>query len=555
MDTFDVAIAESRPLGIITQGSLSKGLEMRLHAHASVEDVRVGKFVVVEGRRHRYFSMLTDVCLGTANPQILLDPPTEGSLLGTVLQGIGTFGTVNVSPMLMLERQSDDREELRPVKTIPGHFSPVFEASETDFGTVFGAETDPKARRFNIGRPLDMDTPVCLDLDRFVERSNGIFGKSGTGKSFLTRLVLAGTIQREAAVNLIFDMHNEYGWQARSERRDMPVVKGLKQLFGQDVVVFTLDPESTSRRGIAGAHEVLISLDQIEIADLALLKDELNLSEAAIESALILREGLGGSRWLSRFLEMSTGEIDQFVETGKGHAGALKALQRKLIKVTELSYIRNAVNFDAIEAILKYIDQGKHVILEFGSQNTLLSYMLAANIITRRIHARYVKRCDEYYADPLNVAPPKKLMITIEEAHKFLAPSIAKQTIFGTIAREMRKYFVTLLIVDQRPSGIDAEVLSQVGTRITALLNDDKDIDAVFTGVSGGQNLRTVLSQLDPKQQALVLGYAVPMPVVVRTRDYDEAFYAAMVNGRIGAGPPEEKAKRGKRHMATLWPA
>ena len=68
------------------------------------------------------------------------------------------------------------------------------------------------------------------------------------------------------------------------------------------------------------------------------------------------------------------------------------------------------------------------------------------------------------------------------------------------------------MIVDQRPSGIDNEILSQVGTRITALLNDDKDIDAVFTGVSGGNSLKTVLSQMDPKQQAMILGYAVPMP-------------------------------------------
>jgi len=97
----------------------------------------------------------------------------------------------------------------------------------------------------------------------------------------------------------------------------------------------------------------------------------------------------------------------------------------------------------------------------------------------------------------------------------------------------MRKYFVTLLIVDQRPSGIDPEVLSQIGTRVTALLNDEKDIDAVFTGVSGSQTLRTVLSQMDPKQQALVLGYAVPMPVVVRTRPFDETFYRA-VAGRGG---------------------
>ncbi len=90
----------------------------------------------------------------------------------------------------------------------------------------------------------------------------------------------------------------------------------------------------------------------------------------------------------------------------------------------------------------------------------------------------------------------------------------------------MRKYFVTLLIVDQRPSGIDNEVMSQIGTRITCLLNDEKDIDAIFTGVSGGQNLRSVLARLDSKQQALVLGHAVPMPVVVKIRAYDQKFYA-----------------------------
>jgi DNA helicase HerA-like ATPase len=67
--------------------------------------------------------------------------------------------------------------------------------------------------------------------------------------------------------------------------------------------------------------------------------------------------------------------------------------------------------------------------------------------------------------------------------------------------------------------------MSQVGTRITALLNDDKDIDAIFTGVSGGQNLRSVLAKLDSKQQALILGHAVPMPVVVQTRPYDQTFY------------------------------
>jgi len=143
-------------------------------------------------------------------------------------------------------------------------------------------------------------------------------------------------------------------------------------------------------------------------------------------------------------------------------------------------------------------------------------------------------------------------MIVIEEAHKFLSPQVARQTIFGIIAREMRKYFVTLLVVDQRPSGIDPEILSQIGTRVTALLNDEKDIEAVFTGVSGSQTLRTVLAQLDPKQQALILGYAVPMPVVVRTRPFDSNFYRA-VSRAESDNPVAERQAQARKAAEELF--
>jgi hypothetical protein len=151
--------------------------------------------------------------------------------------------------------------------------------------------------------------------------------------------------------------------------------------------------------------------------------------------------------------------------------------------------------------------------------------MLATNVIVRRIHGAYVHKTEQFLKTKNPMDRPRQLVITIEEAHRFLDTATVRQTIFGSIAREMRKYFVTLLVVDQRPSGIDNEVMSQIGTRITALLNDDKDIEAIFTGVSGGQSLRSVLSKLDSKQQALILGHAVPMPVVVKTRPYDETFY------------------------------
>jgi len=140
-------------------------------------------------------------------------------------------------------------------------------------------------------------------------------------------------------------------------------------------------------------------------------------------------------------------------------------------------------------------------------------------------------------------------VITIEEAHKFLNPEVASQTIFGRIAREMRKYNVTLLVIDQRPSGIDDEVMSQIGTKITCLLDNERDIDSVLAGVSGKSELKSVLSRLESRQQALIFGHAVPMPVVIRTREYGSAeSYKDLIPGR-----EIEMEKQAEKDIEELW--
>lgn len=505
-------------LGVITSGSLSAGLTARLEARESVEDMRVGKFVVVEGEKHEFFSMITDVVLEATNQKVLIDPPNGDAFIHEVLAGTATYGTFAMRPQLMLP--SDLDAQMLPVKTIPRHFSPVFEAQEGDFGRVFG---QADATHFEVGRPLDMDVPVCINLERLVERSNGIFGKSGTGKSFLTRLLLCGTIHAGVAANLIFDMHSEYGWESRSEGGSF--VKGLRQLFGSDVLVYTLDPDSSRRGHYDG--DVAIGLDQIEVEDVVSLEQELNLSSTATESSYLLYDRFK-KRWLRELLDMDSAAVQEFAESTGAHAGAIGALKRKLSQITRLNFIQNQADFSAVDRMIEALAAGRHVVLEFGQHSNSLAYMLVANIVTRRIHRRWVTQTEKFIHSKNTADRPRPLMITIEEAHKFLNPATARQTIFGTIARELRKYSVTLLVVDQRPSSIDNEVMSQLGTRITALLNDDKDIDAVFTGVSGGASLKAVLATLDSKQQALILGHAVPMPVVIRTRPYDEALYAAV---------------------------
>jgi DNA helicase HerA-like ATPase len=515
----------ARRLGIVVGGSLSQGLNVKLDRSAVVEGMAVGRYVVVRGQTgRRFFSIITDVALDSTNPLVEKTPPdTSDPFLAQVYQGTSTFGRLAVSPMLVLDEGSD---EPRPVKTVPAHFSTVFEATEEDVNRVFGGADE---RHFYVGTPLDMeDVRVHLDLDRLVERSSGVFGKSGTGKTFLMRTLLAGIIKQNVAVNLIFDMHNEYGWESQAEGKHR--VKGLRQLFPGAVSVMTLDPESSRRRGSKVDFTVRIGYDQIEPEDVDMLSSLMGLSDVQVGALYYLRRRLGKA-WIEKLLAESEDEgegpteLDMLLEEGKLHGGTLGAIQRKLGLFRRFDFLQPRVQEDVVGKIMDYLDRGLHVILEFGRYgSTLEAYILVANFLTRRIHSRYVQRKEA--ALGRQTEEPRPLVITIEEAHKFLDPAIARQTIFGTIARELRKYNVTLFIVDQRPSGIDEEVMSQIGTRVTALLDNEADIRAVFTGVSGAGELRQVLARLDTRQQALILGHAVPMPVVVQTRTYGPDLYA-----------------------------
>jgi hypothetical protein len=120
-------------------------------------------------------------------------------------------------------------------------------------------------------------------------------------------------------------------------------------------------------------------------------------------------------------------------------------------------------------------------------------------------------------------------VVVLEEAHKLLNREMAGQTSFSTIAREMRKYYVTLLIVDQRPSQIYDEVMSQLGTRISGWLGDEDDIHAVLSGLAGRDALRGMLARLQPKEEVLLLGWGVPMPLPVHSRRYDGAFWEQLL--------------------------
>jgi DNA helicase HerA-like ATPase len=509
-----------RRLGIVVGGSLNEGLEIKLDQNTYIEGLAVGSYVTIDGQTNRrFFGLITDIQLDSADANVQKMPPALDEFITQIYRGTTVYGVLHVKPMLVLE---NDSNEPRPIKTVPTHFTVAYHATPDEVRAIFAADDK---ETYEIGASVDDESiKINLDLERFIERSSAIFGRSGTGKTFLALPLLAEVIKQDLASLLIFDMHNDYGYTLKGDKSRN--FKGLKSLpsIGSRVVVVTLDEESSRARKAGYEFALKIGYDQIDPEDLEMLQSVLALTDVQVNALFALKRKFP-TNWVKRLLsEEDDEEINELLDNNKLAAGTYYAIQRKLNRLLKFGFLREKSADDFVKRILDYLIRGENVVVEFGRYgNDLPAYVFVANYLTRRIHDQYVQMKE---AAEGGGPEPRKLVIAVEEAHKFLDPTVAGLTIFGSIARELRKYNVTLLIVDQRPSQIDAEVMSQIGTRVTCALSDEKDINAVFTGISGAQQLRSVLASLDSKQQALIMGHAVPMPVVIKTTEYGEKVYA-----------------------------
>jgi len=164
------------------------------------------------------------------------------------------------------------------------------------------------------------------------------------------------------------------------------------------------------------------------------------------------------------------------------------------------------------------LENGMTVVVNFGRYETDMDLILVSNILSRLICSRWVEKTNAHKSGKAP-APPTPLTLWLEDAHKLLNPAVARQTTFGILAREMRKFGVTLGVIDQRPSEIDPDVMSQIGTRISGWLGDRSDIRGALAGISD-RGLSEQLARLAPKQEAVIMGWGVPIPVTVRVRDF-----------------------------------
>ncbi|WP_299029457.1 ATP-binding protein [uncultured Thermanaerothrix sp.] len=548
-----VSDQESRPIGYVVGGSLQGTLRVRLTV--SPQTIQEGSFVTIRSGDWQFYGTVVDLQLGATDPRFA-DEPAEARLpsgLVDLLHGQTLYTNLEVLPKLMAEigpepgtpeydawaREHPAGGRILSVRTVPLHHATVRLASAGDVAEIFG---EPSERNFVLGYTREQGHPIPIDLEKFVQRSAGIFGATGTGKSFLTRMILAGLIHYNQAAVLVFDMHNEYGFDDIASDTREPVI-GLRTKFPGRVRVVGLGSDARIHGRSPDFNLVLAERD-LEPEDIEMLTRELNLKETTPTTLAALVQSFG-ERWFHEFRQMEVGaEVTN--EDGKKvpapnsvaywanavgtNVMAAEGLHNKLRRLFEKPYIvADPPPGATIQQIIQLLEAGQHVVLSFGHYESDLDYLLVTNVLTRHIREAWVKKTEAFRSDKSQNPPPRPLVIVLEEAHKLLNRELAGQTTFSTIAREMRKYFVTLLVVDQRPSQIYDEVMSQLGTRISGWLGDESDIHAVLSGLADRDQLRGMLTHLQPREEVLVMGWGVPMAIPIRSRRYDAQFWEELL--------------------------
>lgn len=228
--------------------------------------------------------------------------------------------------------------------------------------------------------------------------------------------------------------------------------------------------------------------------------------------------------------------------SGENFINAIKASAQLLKNSDYIDSVVNQINTLVKDIKLKSIVDGTDITLEqwlnryIGKNETLTIIdlsLLPSEIVTTltAVISRLVFEALQRYRKQTRLSLPTVLVV--EEAHHFIkrynddvetpGSSTLCCKVFEKIAREGRKFGLGLLISSQRPSELSPTVLSQCNSFLIHRISNDRDQELV--GKLLPDNMRGMLKELPslPSQNAILLGWASELPVLVKMRTLPEA--------------------------------
>lgn len=315
----------------------------------------------------------------------------------------------------------------------------------------------------------------------------GIFGSSGSGKSYGLRVLLEELISLEIP-NLVLDPHNEMTFKESSGVCDEDYSKNSEVFYiGQDIGVEFADLTSRDLKILLGARSSLTENMEYVVDALHFPKDVLYTFEERIKNFQEITE-IGLEKAYEKLESLETDDakksyynhIKVFEQYEKSLApAAVDAVARRFFGLKHLGiFQKNSVEiFNSLKNRKTCILRG-----EFRMLQVYASYLIDQLYQKRRDFQDYKSRgfmLDE--REIPNYFPP--FLVCTDEAHQF-APNhdefiTPSKRILKEIAQEGRKYGVFLVLATQRPTLLDSTIIAQLNTKMIFRTGRETDIQTI----------------------------------------------------------------------------
>ena len=475
--------------------------------------------------------------------------PRMGSLVRVETPGSVVYGTIselelrqNVTPSeygfeaaakidllgeMLPGRTPDEWRFQRGVSVYPVLGSPIALAEPDEIGRIYARPNRPSVR---VGM-LYQNTavPAYVKINEMLGKHFSILGTTGSGKSSTVVLILSAILDNLPRGHIVLvDPHNEYS-AAFGEMAEVINQDSLKLPY------WFMNHEEMC--------EIFCSKNtNTSDAERLIIKDA--ITEAR-------RQYLGeNAKFVPNVDTPTPYRIQQcykMIEEAMGRLEKPEGAQPYLRLLTRIDSLRNDSRYSFMFQGISITDNMVQVLQRIlrrpvnGKPMTILNMAgvpgevsdVVISFVCRTIFATGV------WAEDPRQAP---VLLMCEEAHRYVPKDDAiafgpTRKALAAIAKEGRKYGISLGLITQRPSEISESILSQCGTIFALRMSNDKDQTFIKHAMpEGSDGFLKILPTLRT-QECVVVGEGVEMPMRVKLDDL----------------PPDRRPRSDTADFATAW--
>jgi len=478
-----------------------------------VTPLQIGSLVKMQTREATVFGMVNGLSIPI--------PDHDG---GTDEMRVAEMELVGEVPLLT---NGNARRFRRGVSASPTLGDRVYATTPDDISLIYARPDD---LAIEIGRVhQDNSLPVFVVLDNLLGKHFAVLGTTGSGKSCAVALILHGIIEHHANAHIVLlDPHGEYAHSFRElaeniEPNDLQLPYWLFNFEELVEVVFGSEGDEL-------VQETTLLRELVQRCKISMLGEKEAGHAITVDTPVPYKMGD-----VTRAIDEMLGRLENRADIApyqriKNRLNALQGDRRYAFMFPSSVVVR-----DNLATILSRI-------FRIPVKGKPLSILNLSGVPSEILNVVVSVLCRMTFDFAMWSDQKTPILLVCEEAHRYATSNESEafeptRRALSRIAKEGRKYGVSLGLVSQRPGELATSVLSQCNSIFALRMTNQRDQEIVRAAMSdAGGGLLDTLPSLG-NAEAVAVGEAVSVPMRLRFNEL----------------PPERLPKSATAEFSSNW--